>query len=321
MEPNRLCSVLCATWAWCAACVPEFDDTLSRVTEDQILAVRAVPAEAAEGERVQLDALHAGRGDVAFHLCSERKSLTELGPIDPACLGDGDALEPIPGGTFTLPMGACSTFGPRRPDPEPGKPAARAVDPDPTGGYYQPVLAALGGELAVGAVRLDCGIAGADREQAVEYTARYRPNANVEVERLQARVGSAWREVADDTPLQVRRGAELTLRVTWAACASEAECEGDAGTCQDDVGGACTCAEHYVSYDPGARRIVERTERVVATWFTTQGDLLDHRTSADGRSSVNRWLAPEEGGNVRLWVVLRDGRGGIGWRSFRAQVQ
>lgn len=310
-----------------SACVPEFDDQPSLVRGDTLLALRAEPAEAAEGAPVSLSALQSGDGQVAFDLCLARKSLTELGPIDTQCLSHGRALERIGRGSVVstlVPKDACSLFGPRRPEPEPGHPAGRPVDPDLSGGYYQPFLASLpDGEFTLGAVRLDCGLAGADREQVIEYTARHRPNSNVEVERLELRQGGAWVRLDGERASRVRRGTEVDLRVRWADCdQSAAECDSDAGACAPS-GGGCTGAETYVFFDPETRSIVERQEHVVATWYTTHGDFADHRSLAEGaaNSAENRWMAPPGRTLATLWVVLRDGRGGVGWAQVRVEVE
>jgi hypothetical protein len=39
------------------------------------------------------------------------------------------------------------------------------------------------------------------------------------------------------------------------------------------------------------------------------------------RSSDNRWSAPEKQGEVTLWVVLRDSRGGVGFQALRVTVR
>jgi hypothetical protein len=35
----------------------------------------------------------------------------------------------------------------------------------------------------------------------------------------------------------------------------------------------------------------------------------------------NGWSAPSEPGAVRLWVVLRDGRGGVGYGGYRLEIE
>src|SRR5688572_26759007 len=132
-----------------SACVPEIDDDLSLVSAERVLAVIAEPPEAGEGDRVVLSALvaspvGAASALVSYSFCLTRKPLSELGPVDPSCLsGTGELVALGQGARVegSIDRGACSLFGPRRPTPEPGQPAGRPVDPDATGGFYQPVMA------------------------------------------------------------------------------------------------------------------------------------------------------------------------------------
>src|SRR5688572_16291201 len=156
---------LLLVWGLGASCVPAVDDDLSLVEFSRVLAVIAEPPEAAEGEPVSLTALvapsEAAGDEVSYAACLERKPLSELGPVSPSCLGGGGAesLRSFGSGRSvqaTIDRGACSSFGPRRPTAEAGQPAGRPVDPDPTGGFYQPIVASLPGQRGVlGAVRLD----------------------------------------------------------------------------------------------------------------------------------------------------------------------
>ena len=144
-----------------AGCVPTFDDNLSLVREPIVLAVQSEPAEAAPGESVRLTVLAVtGNADnpapeATWGLCVARKPLTELGPVNPICirppnqapnaivpLGTGASVQatlPAPGQPGLLGSSACQLFGPSLPEAMNGEPAGRPVDPDPTGGFYQPV--------------------------------------------------------------------------------------------------------------------------------------------------------------------------------------
>lgn len=300
------------------ACVPDIDDDTSLVSGPRLLAIAADPPEAGEGEPVSLRALLASPADandpVAYFICRARKPLSELGPVAPSCLdGSADAREWIGSGesaTAAIERGACSTFGPRRPSAEPGQPAGRAADPDATGGFYQPVLAELPGQLAVlGGVRLDCGLPTASREQVIEYNQRHRINQNPRIDRLEALRGETWIElVAGGPPLRVGAGERLELRVHWAECAGEERCTG---------------AETYVMYDSEAEALVERNEVLLASWYASSGEFEAARTEAAGGPfrADNAWSAPIEGGPVRLWVVLRDGRGGVGYAAYPLEVE
>jgi hypothetical protein len=134
---------------------------------------------------VHFDALYVGPAgeldgdDLDRGLCNRRKALAESGTISAACLFlEAPGLELLGTGTgadATIPREACETFGPTPPTPKPGEPNLRPVDPDPTGGYYQPVrVLARGDEQSyeVGVTRLACGLGGATQEQAADYNRR-----------------------------------------------------------------------------------------------------------------------------------------------------
>lgn len=307
-----------------ASCVPALDEDLSSVDSPRLLAVIAEPPEAAEGESVSLTALVAGPSGtlseaVSYAACLARKPLSELGPVSPSCLegGTSESLQPLGSGgsvQATIERGACSSFGPRRPTAEAGQPAGRPVDPDPTGGFYQPVVASLPGQRGVlGAVRLDCGLPGADREQIVEYNRRHRPNQNPRIERLERLEGNTWVELppqTNDGPAvsRVAAGEELSLRASWESCGAEE---------------ACTGVEAYVRFDAPTGLLVDREEVLLASWYATGGSFEEYRTGAGAEATAaeNRWLAPTEAGSVEIWVVLRDGRGGVGYGASRFSVE
>ncbi len=308
---------LCATLI--AACAPTLDDPASRVTARRVLAVRLEPAEAAPGEAVRAIALVADpTGDgadaaVRWSWCEARRPLTELGPVAPRCLVDGPWQRAVGDGArvdATLPMNACSVFGPDPPDTQQGE-SARPVDPDATGGYSAPLRVSVDGVAALGFARLRCGLAGVTRAQAADFTRRYRRNENpvIEaVERVEGGVAAVVSEGPEAPPLSVRAGATVTLRVRWPACAAE----------------ACGGAERYVLFDPVTRSLVERGEAMRVSWYTTDGSFREVRTGR-GRDDVARetdnvFTAPARAGDVRVWIVLRDERGGVAWRALRLRV-
>ena len=61
-------------------------------------------------------------------------------------------------------------------------------------------------------------------------------------------------------------------------------------------------------------------------WFASEGS-FDHERTGQlagerlGPTSQNVWHAPDRPADVRLWVVLRDDRGGVGWSSYRLRVE
>ncbi len=297
-------------------CLPEFVDDTTRFSAPCILAIQAEPAEADEGEMVTLQALVAAPVGVdaslpAWSLCIDRKPLSELGPVSPRCLGGPNPgseiatpVAPGPPAQATLPENGCQLFGPDRPEPKPGEPSGRPVDPDPTGGFYQPVLAWLGAEPVLGSVRLACALVGASPSITQSYNQRYHPNQNPELFALEAlRNDGSTLVLSEPGEHLVRPGERLRLRVTWPECPEEGECGG---------------AEHYVVYDALAQTLEERVERFVVTWFGTAGAFAEPRTErsfgGDGEpaGTLDTWTAPASG-SADVWAVAHDDRGGQAW--------
>lgn len=303
-----------------------------------MLAVRAEPAEAEPRDEVAFTALvvdsngHAPAPAWAF--CTARKPLAELGPVNATCydraatslapLGTGSAVKGV------MPESACRDFGPEVPQAKPGEPYGRPADPDPTGGYYQPVSLFVADETAVAAARIACSLAGAPSDDVATYRQRYHANENPAVSGLLVD-GSA---VEDGATVHVAVSSGVGLRVQWANCPvtdacgdgicgpdeSRASCANDCGTPK-----GCSGAERYLFFDAGERRLVTRREAIRVSWFTTAGSFDRDRTgSAEDDPtdfSDNVWHAPDTNGPVRGWVVLRDDRGGSAWRSFVLDVR
>lgn len=341
-----------------AACVPEFVDDTTHVTEPRLLAIRFEPAEAAERESVKVMALlaePAADSQVAWSLCLDRKPLSELGPVSPRCLkspeldasigvslGSSGGSEPTI--DAVLPDIACQLFGPQRPDPKAGEPAGRPVDPDATGGFYQPTLAWLGQTAVLGGIRLTCPLSGATREGLVEFNQRYRRNENPAIERLElVRRSGEVSELSAASEAEVGAGELVELRVMWPACPNEAECgDGICGPdevraqdasnsalleCAEDcsVPRGCGGAERYVIYDPLAQAVQLRREELVVSWYATAGDFDAPRTDSsslgadENAGSRNGFRAPATG-RAKIWAVVRDDRGGASWVSATLHV-
>jgi hypothetical protein len=334
-----------------SACIPTITDDLSTVEKPRLLAVAAAPAEVTPGADVTLTALVAAppgarRSAVDWELCVERKPLTDLGAVSPACLhpgeSDGSVADTVGRGetvSTELPRQACSLFGPNPPPPQgPGDPGGRPVDPDPTGGYYQPVVAFLAAEPTLGAVRLSCGVPGLSPDQRAEFGERYRINENPRIDEV----------VADGQPLSVdpaaepatvRRGAKVTLTAEWAKCPKSAVCgdgicgeREDATSCADDCpAGAskgCTGAETYAWFDSAAGNIVDRREGIAITWYSTAGDFSERRVGLaesdpepETPHVATSWAAPTKAGEQTLWAVIRDDRGGVSWSTYQVRVE
>ncbi len=337
-------SILISLAATTVACVPDFDTESTLVTSPRVVAIRSVPAEAREGEAVEFEALVADPEDSgvepSFSLCLARKPLTELGPVNPACLvrgADESVLDPLGSGarvSATIPATACASFGPERPEPRPGEPAGRPVDPDSSGGFYLPVVAFLGSDVTLGASRLRCDLAGIPRNAAVELNQRYRVNENPAVDELElVRADGSSVTLRDgDDAVTVERGERVTFRVRWSECPSESECgdgvcgaREDAATCEADciTPKGCTGAERYAVYDAESQSVVERAEALFVSYLASGGTFEEERSDARAGESFaeNGWRAPAQSGPMQVWGVLRDDRGGSGFVSALVQVK
>ena len=325
-----------------AGCVPDFNDDLSRITEPQLLSLRSTPAEAKENGETSLEALVAVLDGqtaprVEFGLCLARKPLTQLGPINQDCLKPNapeDVLVPLGVGQdakLKLPEDACRLFGPLRPAAEAGKPAGRPVDPDITGGFYQPFVARLGDQVSVGAVRLDCDLSGAGRDDSVKYRQQYRSNENPVLARVT--LGEATLDEAGST--QVTAGDDVTFDAAWEACPTTSTCgDGfctayeDPTSCAEDCleSHGCTGSERYVSYDPEKQSVIARREGITVAWFASRGHFHNEQTgfseseAETATETHNTWSPGSESGPATVWLVIRDTRGGQSWRTFHFEV-
>jgi hypothetical protein len=335
--------------ALASGCVPDFGVDLSAVREPKLLAIASSPAELKGEETTTLSALVAvppGRTapSTSWSLCLERKPLTELGPVNPECLdagGDAARIELGRGesATATLPEDTCRLFGPRRPMQTADGPVGRPVDPDITGGFYQPVVAHFDGVASLGAARIDCDPANLNRDDALRFRAEYRVNENPRIAALTFGVDGerADRDLpADGAPLEVKAGSELTLRASWDECPTESTCGDGYCTadetkvnCEPDCGTeprGCTGSERYVWYNRETQRIEPRRDGITVAWFTSSGGFENEQTglseaeAASARHTENGWRIGEADGEATLWVVVRDTRGGQSWLTVPVEV-
>lgn len=299
-----------------AGCTAPVTVDLAVIDAPRLLAVAATPAEAEPGAEVMLTALFVDedgpRPDdaLAWSVCTARRALAELGPVASECLDDDPDVDLVvdlgvaPTAMGTIPDEACRLFGPDPPPAEPGEPAGRPVEPDRTGGYYQPIVVARDDEQAVYGVRLDCGVAGATQAQAAELRMRHRNNEPPVAELLRGKT-----VIDPAVPLVIEAGDEVDLRARWAACDEEVTCTG---------------AESYPRFDPITLEIVDSREGIGVAWYATDGIFEDARTGRDAddpkRTSDNTWTAPDDAGPVTIWVVLRDDRGGTSWTTVAIDV-
>lgn len=337
---------LAAALALVAACDPGADDREFLVASPRLLAVAAEPAEAPPGASVRLSAIALGPSGPAADLvgwgrCSRRKPLTDLGPVDPGCmLGAPAALVPLgdgPTADLTVPPDACRLFGPDRPDPKPGEPAGRPVDPDPSGGYYLPLRVALTPQVSAAFLRLKCDLDGATQEAVLAFAKNYRPNQNPALDALTLLVdGAPLPTPAGDDPVEVPSGRPLTIEARWPACPAAgsplAPTCGDGvcspgeeiAACADDCQPlrGCAGAEEFAVYDPATQQVSLRREELRASWYATAGTLRDDATGATlDRGTSNLWTPPATPGDAWLAVVLRDSRGGAGHRFLHVRVR
>ena len=240
----------------------------------------------------------------------------------------------------TIPAIACRQFGPEVPEVMGNETPGRPVDPDATGGYYQPVSLFIptssGVTSALYGTRISCGLAEGSSDVANDYLARYHLNVNPAVASLVV-VSAGGAPLAMDpggAANTVAAGQSVDLEVAWPSCPLSDTC-GDGicgadeslGSCMADCTTAqgCTGAERYVNFDLSSQGLVDAREGMHVSWFATGGSFGLDRTGTDGSdtttTSDNTWQAPGSPGTVHMWVVLHDDRGGIGWGAYTLQVQ
>jgi hypothetical protein len=293
-----------------AACKPDLGAPASLVTEPRVLAVRSEPAEVRPDHDVALSLLIADASgtitpDVAWGFCAQPAPLSSNNVVGDDCIYTAASL--MPRGvaiTTTIPIDACSVFGPTPPAPAPGEPPRRPHDADVTGGYYQPIraLAKLGGAdqvAGIGLTRITCDLANAPFDVVQDFHARYHPNTNPTIARVVAQLPG----VADarDLPVELPARTAIPLRVRWAEDA----------------------AEVFPVFDLRSRALVDHREAIRVSWFVSDGELASERT---GRTedeldtyADNTWTTPDAG-VAHLWVVVRDTRGGVSFDSFDVTV-
>src|SRR5262249_27908122 len=116
----------------------------------------------------------------------------------------------------TIPIDACSVFGPTPPAPLPGQPPIRPHDADVTGGYYQPIRAVAeldGAPLSpgIGLTRITCDLPNASLDVVIDFRARYHPNRNPTLAGVTARGA----DLVPDTPTALPPRTPVALRASW----------------------------------------------------------------------------------------------------------
>lgn len=266
-----------------ASCVPDLDQRTSIVDRPIVLAVVAEPAEAAPGASVAYHALvatpdgEASAPALAWAYCTQPKPPTEDDAVAAACVDDPGIAIAGTGAdaTGTIPAKACQLFGPNPPGD-----GFRPRDPDPTGGFYQPVRVRGDALLSFGLDRIACDLANAPPDVVAAYRARYHANRNPPPPAL-------------DAPATVAPGQAITLHAGWPADA----------------------AEPYVSYDLATVALVDRREAMRVSFYATAGrfdtDAAGVAEDDPATAVDDAWTAPAAPATVTLWAVLRDSRGGV----------
>jgi hypothetical protein len=319
-------------------CKPADEGRASMLDEPRILAVRATPAESEPNGAVSIEILRAGptgrlsASEVTLDLCIARKPIAAPGIVAEACLesGPSDSLVPIAGADpiqATLSEHACALFGPK-PASASNDEALRPVDPDTTGGYYQPLRASDDGEISIVPLRISCGLTGTTQEVSIEYNRRYLPNENPAITRALMRRGEHPVETLDSAvSVTVNPSESITFAVTWPQCPSDENICGDGvcgleegpANCSTDCSAQASCqgAETYLLLDPVTGQLRLARENIRVSWYVTGGHLALDRSGRDSgdlaRDAQNHWTAPAEPGDYWLFAVIRDDRGGTGW--------
>ena len=344
-----LVSVLVAASAL-SGCVPELETDLSALREPRLLAIAASPPETQARKMTTLSALVAvppgkSAASLSWRLCVARKPLTELGPVNQDCLdpsADADTVVGLGRGEraeVTLDQDVCKVFGPLRPTPAAGEPAGRPVDPDITGGFYQPVVAQLLDVASLGAIRIDCDPTNLNRDDALAFRQQYRVNENPQLRSVSIRNGGAASSELpnDSSAVKVKAGSSVDVRAAWDECPDTSDCgdgyctaNEDATSCAADctAGQAhgCQGAEHYVWYNRETHRIEPRREGISVAWYTSSGHFdseqtgLDETETARSQQTDNTWRVGQAAGQATVWVVVRDTRGGQSWRVHSFEI-
>ena len=344
-----------------ASCAPEFSDRSSAVTGLRVLAIRGTPAEVVPGKEVAYQLLvvdpqgevPAPRADWSY--CTQPKPTSELNDVATACFDNPSVVTKFGQGaapTGQIPVNACAQFGPDVPQPAKGmgtdasgnqvtQTQGRPTDADSTGGYYQPVILRVSSDGAslptLAETRVRCGLAGSTGEQFEQFNARTKLNENPELSAVSVtNLGNAELTGSDAaSPLAVSPAQGLRLRAAWPACPVTPAC-GDGicspgetiQACPDDctTPKGCGGSEPFAYLDPEQHVLVDRHESMRVSWFASRGSFeSDHTGRPESEfselSTDNTWTAPAEPGPVFLWVVLRDDRGGVDWRSFKVDVR
>ncbi len=308
--------VLIASLGLAAGCKPDLGAPPSLVTGPRILAVRGLPSESVPGGTVAYDILAVDvtgtvpAPDVGWAQCLLPDPPAFSNDVSDACLAIPDDAGPAATFSGTIAPNVCAIFGPQTPPVMKGQPPTRPADPDPTGGFYQPVRAVwqATGLVAFALERVTCRLANAPPDVATEYATKYTANQNPSLADLLVASGDdvttlyAAGQTAAPAPATIRAGQKTLLQADFS----------------DDS------AETFLVWDVVQLKLLQQRESLRVAWYATAGAFLRDvtgRASDDPETYVqNEWTAPATPGPVHLWAVLRDNRGGIDFASAEIDV-
>jgi hypothetical protein len=313
------------------ACAPNLGPPSSLVNGPRVLAVRGMPPEALPGGP-------SGDGGIAYDLlavtpdgrlpatstswgyCTTPLPPTTNNVLPPLCM-DGGVNSIGPDGATAqakMPQNACSIYGPDQPPPMMGQPPARPPDPDATGGYYQSLLIGVtfpgpdgGLYQAAGLERVQCSLKDAPLDVSQEYNTTYVRNQNPTIVGTTAALDGGSQTPLESpaadggmpTPFAVPVGGTVFFQASWTP----------------------TSVESFPVFDPVTRTLITEKEILSVAWYATAGAMEFDLTvrEAENTSTIahNSWVAPDAGGLVHMWIVLRDDRGGVDFQEYALQVQ
>lgn len=275
------------------SCVPELAPDTGTILEPRILAIRGLPAEARPGQDVRYEALLAypegTAGSTSYSYCNLARNAEERTGVSQACL-DGAGIVPF-GPEPTIPANACALFGPNTPPSGEGEAPRRPSDPDPSGGYFVPILAQ--DETGVvtasfGFQRVRCDLAGATRDIFEAYEEGYRLNRHPEI--LQLTAGDV---ILSNTGQRTVLITATEIRITLSLASFEP----------------------YVVYSANDSALYDVRETLRVNWYTSAGEFAASSGSINPETGIARvvFTPPPSFASARLWVVVSDSRGGSAW--------
>ena len=147
--------------------------------------------------------------------------------------------------------------------------------------------------------RVHCELANASAASASAFAAAYTLNQNPQLLPLRATL-SAGGAAVDLAALPA--STAVTLQASWDP----------------------SSAETYAYYDPASQAVTTQREAMEVAWYASAGGLA---TGSTGRSGADMQTAtsvafttPASAGPLRLWIVLRDSRGGVDFTEVNATV-